>query len=1486
MKKFSILFLVTMLIGTCTMAQVWESVGSPSSSGPQGIGRLSLGIDYQDNVIVSYYDVSVAKASAQKWDGAAWSYLGGAAGFTYEKAPYNSMTIDQQGVVYFANQLMEFSPSYVTGLSVRKCEDNVWTELPRPTNSIINFNSSAIAPDGTLYVACSESSGKVYKFVDEAWQQVGNAGFCGGTPYYMDMAIGSDGKIYISFNNNGYVHVFYNNLDANATDIWNPLGGEANLAPGMSSEEYNSSLTIDSNNNLFVAYVSNSAGGKKLNAKKWDGEDWSQLGPESFTDGRVQHVSIAIGANDVPYIAASNFEDVDFLRNFAVAYDEASNTWLEVGTGYCSSNEAKFNSLGTDSNGNLFLAYAAGSGQSLKVKKLNLGVIAPQSVEISTEGGVAPEISVDNGTLQLAANVLPENAPQDVEWAIESGNQFATINSDGLVTAITSNAVVTVRATAVNTTVFDTFEVNITNQNSNIPPVSVSVVTQGGVNADIFSLGADLQLLAMVEPVTADQYVTWSIEEGSDVISIDEDGLVTSLSQGYAIVRATNDENPSLFDEIRVNVWENGCTQKKLPNNSGFGFKVNNGFQVAEDFMVEVESRFTVGTVRMRILAFQNIEISSVGLEFLKDDSGQPGEEIISVNDIVPTYQKYLGFIGSKYTYEVQMDLPEPIPFNQGTYWFSPTVQEINDHDVYWDATTLTGGIDGFSLNSDANDGHGWRGTGFTGVFEITGNCTQMPVVIKTLNSVDPVIDNGETLQLEATVYVPGISQDVTWSIASGQEYAAVNSNGLVSGNGVGVATVRATSVDDETLFDEMEVTVLDPDACYQQTFSNSMEDAYLFGGGTRLAVDIDVEEGQTFKISNVGVNTADLATEFSFIFYPDNNGFPGDEIIASVDGMIVHDRVIGFHDVYLYYFHQYNVELDYPVELTPGSYWMEITSNAVGWEATSTSLIGHPLAFKSASTGGHWVYSSVDYEFVYKVDGVCTSVIEQPWTYTVTGQAHTINVPATANPNIFGEPLETGDWVGVFFKDEAGNEVCGGAAEIDDMGSAVVTAYGNDATTPDKDGFAAGERFSWKIFDMSEQIEYPAGATYDASMPNQGNFADFGLSKLTSLEVTFCQSYELSQGWNSISSYITPSDADVELMFAPIVDELTIMRNLTSIYWPGENINTIGDFNNNSGYALKVTEDLDFEICGADFTGKELLLNPGWTYLPVLSECSVDAMELFGNNLNDIVIIQDLIGTQVFWPAMSVYTLETLVPGKAYKMKVANEFTITFPECGSKSLAPAYAQINSATTPWGELNMTPTTQVTAFIGSALEAFENDDMIGAFGPNGDLFGFLKINGQNQNFAITLFGDDLTSIEKDGFAAGETISFKLMRAETGEVIDLVVEYDQFVDNASGTFLTNSVSAVTNVTMLQTGMDQFSESSVQMYPNPARELLNFSVNGVNEQNITVEIYDNKGVAFARESFSNNTVLNISHLAPGVYFVNIRTTELSETRKLVVR
>ncbi|MBE0638745.1 MAG: T9SS type A sorting domain-containing protein [Bacteroidales bacterium] len=509
------------------------------------------------------------------------------------------------------------------------------------------------------------------------------------------------------------------------------------------------------------------------------------------------------------------------------------------------------------------------------------------------------------------------------------------------------------------------------------------------------------------------------------------------------------------------------------------------------------------------------------------------------------------------------------------------------------------------------------------------------------------------------------------------------------------------------------------------------------------------------------------------------------------------------------------------------------------------------------------------------------------PWNYAVTGSQHIIIIPVDAAPEIFGEPLAPYDWIGVFFLNDDGEETCGGAIQWTGTGNVGFMAYADDPTTPEKDGFDSGEPFHWRLSRCGNPEEFTAIATYDPNQPSQGNFQSLGISMLTSLKAAYIQYFILNQGWNSMSSYIVPFTPAVEDLFAPIVSNLTILSNLTTMYWPQQGVNTIGNWNSNSGYVAKVTEDVEFMIGGADYVSGTMTIPAGWSYLPVLSECPADVMEMFGGNLNEVVIIQELIGTQIFWPQFEVYTLETFEPGKAYKIKLANAVTVTFPECGGlkSNFTPAQS-FNSMETGWGTIKMTPYTQSVVFLANSLVDFNAGDMIGAFDESGKIWGYVQINSNSQNQTITLFGNDFTTLEKNGFAAGESIIFKLLRAETGEVIDLEVEYDQSVDNASGTFLTNSVSAVTNVTLLQTGIDQFSASSVRMFPNPARDVLNLSINGANDQTITVEIYDNKGVAVARESFSNNTALNISHLAPGVYFVNIRTTELSETRKLVVK
>jgi len=508
------------------------------------------------------------------------------------------------------------------------------------------------------------------------------------------------------------------------------------------------------------------------------------------------------------------------------------------------------------------------------------------------------------------------------------------------------------------------------------------------------------------------------------------------------------------------------------------------------------------------------------------------------------------------------------------------------------------------------------------------------------------------------------------------------------------------------------------------------------------------------------------------------------------------------------------------------------------------------------------------------------------PWSYTVTGSQHIIIIPVNAAPEIFGEPLAPYDWIGVFFLNDDGEETCGGAVQWTGTGNVGFMAYADDPTTPEKDGFDAGEPFRWRLSRCGNPEEFTAFATYDPNQPSRGNFQSLGISMLTSLKAAYIQYFMLNQGWNSISSYIDPFTPAVEDLFAPIVNNLTILSNLTSMYWPAQGVNTIGNWNSNSGYVAKLTAETEFLIAGESYAAKTITIPAGWSYLPVLSECPANVMEMFGSNLADVVIIQELIGTGVFWPQFEVYTLGTFEPGKAYKIKLANAVTVTFPDCDQKSSIMPTSGINKIGTIWGELNYSPEKQVTAILKSALSGLQSGDLLGAFNADGLLCGYLEIRAVDQNLAITLFGNDQTSSITTGLTNGEPVFFKLFRILSGEVFDLEVEYDNSLENSTGNFYTGSFAAITKIILKSTGINEMNPVKYSIMPNPAKESITITAANGAGHSVEVLIYDMHGMLLVENSFQKQTSMNIGNLNPGVYMVVLRTAYSHEVQKLIVR
>ena len=239
----------------------------------------------------------------------------------------------------------------------------------------------------------------------------------------------------------------------------------------------------------------------------------------------------------------------------------------------------------------------------------------------------------------------------------------------------------------------------------------------------------------------------------------------------------------------------------------------------------------------------------------------------------------------------------------------------------------------------------------------------------------------------------------------------------------------------------------------------------------------------------------------------------------------------------------------------------------------------------------------------------------------------------------------------------------------IEEMGQSGSPDYFNEMET----SWVGLLRFQIEIAGANELT----GITFDEALMNGGQYMQSLTSfdpivylspniyenAITNLSLTG-QDLQLTTGWTGISSYMLPFDTDVEYIFDPIVGELMILQNFDGAYQPSTGLNTLGNWNNTSGYVIKVADNCELKIMGSNYEGNTLTLATGWNLIPILSECDINTEELFGRILSSVLIVQEVAGTGLYWPLHGINTLPLLNPGKAYYIKMSAPETISFPSC------------------------------------------------------------------------------------------------------------------------------------------------------------------------------------------------------------------------------
>jgi PKD repeat protein len=516
------------------------------------------------------------------------------------------------------------------------------------------------------------------------------------------------------------------------------------------------------------------------------------------------------------------------------------------------------------------------------------------------------------------------------------------------------------------------------------------------------------------------------------------------------------------------------------------------------------------------------------------------------------------------------------------------------------------------------------------------------------------------------------------------------------------------------------------------------------------------------------------------------------------------------------------------------------------------------------------------------EVEDYRVPIYPQSWGFIQTNTSHLILVPVSLSQIVTNTltpfVLNENDFIGVFY-DDNGTMRCGGAVVWDGQNNQTLLAYGNDQTTPDKDGFDEGESFAFNVYRSSTGEEFDVEVEFDPDFPQfDGTFVTNGLSGLSAIyEPGVTQLLPIPEGWSGISTWVEPTNTDLDNMFLDIMGQLIILYNLDGIFWPAINLNSISNWDVYSGYAIKVMGDATLEVAGQEVDDKSVFLSQGWNLLPVLTSEPFGIADLFGG-IDSFVLAKDVAGMGIYWPQYGINTISNLNPGNAYWVYMSAPALVDFSMGGIVVKAADQYQMPEISTPWGKIISTPISHLVVFNTENSPLLQGD-VIGGFTPDGIFAGAWPVSDPAAPVALTLFGNDPTGVEHSGYQTGEPLSFKVYRSATGEVFDLEVTFNPMMN--TGQFESHGLSEVNQMKLTATGISSAQPASLKIFPNPTAGV--FSISGF-EGEARISVFNAFGNEVNQLTSKLPAEIDLSGHPKGVYFVKIETGEGVHFEKLI--
>lgn len=413
-------------------------------------------------------------------------------------------------------------------------------------------------------------------------------------------------------------------------------------------------------------------------------------------------------------------------------------------------------------------------------------------------------VSLNSGdTLQPKLNIFPANATnQNVKWFTSDPN-VATVNTDGIVTAVGGGSALIFVAAEDASACITQYVITVDGSPVTVTPdpaVNVSAVSFPITKGRIFTAGTNstLQLAAVVAPSNAgDRSVTWS-SSAPAIASVDQTGKITGLKAGSAVITATSNMNPSQKAQFTVDVIQRvssitlGGTSKTILKGDSLQLSATVSPQNAEDKRIKwTTSDDSIATVdqtgKVTGVGLGNVTITAHAID---------GSDVTAAHTLtvlpVPVAS-------------VTLDRSTAVIFTSGisqTLALKATVLPVHAEDpsLIWSSS------DESIASVDKNGivtGHSVGTVVITATSNfdnsIKAQCTftvKQLVTKITVTAERSLMAPEETLPLTAAI-LPSNASDpsVTWSVDN-DNILEVDANGVILAKAVGTAVITATAND------------------------------------------------------------------------------------------------------------------------------------------------------------------------------------------------------------------------------------------------------------------------------------------------------------------------------------------------------------------------------------------------------------------------------------------------------------------------------------------------------------------------------------------------------------------------------------------------------------------------------------------------------------------------------------------------------------------